>query len=818
MSNSAIFFSNKLDVLADRLYENLFSNGGPFEKRMVVVGHPLMKRYLQCYFARTKGICAGIKILSLHQLLNENVPSQFELALELQCYVEEPLNHELSRVFLKHGPQDAWQQELWNKIFKEHWTDPRKKLKTPSEEKIHLFGFEHLEEEYLKYFQGSYIYQLSVCSMFWGDVYSDKERRFLKLKEDAENPLLANLGRLGRKSLNLMQDLDFVFDEEYVPGERITLLGNIQQDLLELAFIPCSADSSVELHIATSQLHEIEILYENICKRQEADVLVLAPDISEYAPFIHMVFKDVSYAIFDEKIDAVKGLQQLLSLPKNDFEVTEVLKLFPNRYPKMAHIRRGTGNEIGSWEYGFKRLLTSLAIEEDEFKIESNELEELGVYIAKIRSLFIDLDLSPRSLNGWIEHLKYLLQKYFPLDEEGKAFSEKLSKLGVSLKHIGDKEFPFTSIEKIFGQAQISYQGGNVNAISFCNIDKAGTLPAKAIYLLGMKEGLFPRMETPSSLCKVPSIVADKDRYLFLQLITQASDSFIMSYAREENENPSFVVQELFTYPISKIEHVSLSQPLVRKTPFIPEFCMRVILPEGIKQKVIEIKKLSSFAKDPVKFYFNHVLKIYLDGEDEFEEGEFVVSNLTRYHLKNAARKNPAFFEKAYEEGKLPLGLFKEAAEFRFREEDLVLNETKTIEYHLDCDAPYEMRPDYLILPALTVEETKIVGVLEDVGLDADTLEEKLKVYPLLLIRDNSIEKLAKYIAYYEKGLVTPSPLMPKWGAALLQKGVAELERKIQPSDFGYVNPYLARLDVSAEAIYSNWSSYLRSVCADLIS
>ncbi len=813
-----VFFSNKLDVLADRLYQNLFSEGGPFERRIVVVGHPLMKRYLQCYFARGKGICAGIKIVSLSQLLNENVPSHFELALELQCYVEEPVSHELSRVFLKYGPQDEWQRGIWDKVFNEHWTDPRKKLKTFCQEKVHLFGFEYLEEEYLKYFQGSFIYQLSVCSLFWGDVYSDKERRFLKLKEDADNPLLANLGRLGRKSLNFMQDLDFDFDEEYLARERVTLLSNIQQDLLELVFTPSSPDPSVELHIATSELHEVEILYENICKRQERDVLVLAPDISEYAPFIHLIFKNVDYAIFDEKVDAVKGLQQLLSLPKNDFEVAEVLKLFPSRYPKMANIRRGKGDEIGSWEYGFKRLLSSLAIEEEEFKIESSETEELGAYIAKIRSLFIDLDLSPRSLNGWMEHLKYLLQKYFPLDEEGKIFSEKLSRVSVSLKHIGDKEFPFTSIEKIFGIAQIPYQGGNVNAISFCNFDKAGTLPAKAIYLLGMKEGLFPRMEIPSSLCKTPSLIADKDRYLFLQLISQASDSFIMSYAREENENPSFAVQELFAYPIGKIEHVSASKPLVRKSPFIPEFCNHIALPEGVKQKVIEIKKLSSFAKDPIKFYFNNVLKIYLDGEDEFEEGEFVVSSLTRYHLKKAARISPAFFEKAYAQGKLPLGVFKEAAEYRFREEDLEFNEVKTIEYHLDCDAPYEMRPDYLILPALQVGETKIVGVLDDVGLEGETLEEQLKIYPLLLIRNHLIDRLAKYIAYYEKALITPSPLMPKWGAALLQKGVKELEKKIQPVDFGYVNPYLARLDISAEVIYSNWSSYLRSVCADLIS
>ena len=116
------------------------------------------------------------------------------------------------------------------------------------------------------------------------------------------NPLLANWGKVGRNFAKLLEDSNALSDEEYVEGSERTFLASIQRDFLHLRNPRQadyeSSDNSIQVHSAVSLLREVEILYDQICSMMAEedhplmpkDVLVLAPDLDLYAPFIQAVF------------------------------------------------------------------------------------------------------------------------------------------------------------------------------------------------------------------------------------------------------------------------------------------------------------------------------------------------------------------------------------------------------------------------------------------------------------------------------------------------------------------------------------------------
>ncbi len=1030
-----VFMSNQLDVLADKLFEQLFQEGSsPFERRLVVIEYPLLKRYLTFRFAR-KAVAAGIKIVSLTQALEEinphftakkkQVPSALELSIDLQCKIREVLGSddplfaplieyigsdekkilslasELGSLFLRYGmyagpqltewkTQNGWKQALYARVFAA-WAEVEEKLDPLLlvEGQIHFFAFGYLPPIYLDFFKDkqSFFYHLSPCSLFWGDLFSDKEKSLLhkrlKSEKDKErldfyfrdtNSLLANLGKLGRLSLNLMEDLNLELEEDYILNKRQTLLEHIQSDLLDLRnphegpkiFVQ-EEDKSIQFHTASSKLREVEILLVNILASQEQfqETLVLAPDISEYAPFIHMVFGEakIHYSIFDENAFSqspfIKGYRHLLSLARGRFEVDAVLKLFSNvaflakfnlgindlqtfqAWIKEAKIRWGKDaaqkqqileekevSSIGTWEFGLNRLLVALAKGEEDLSIDLSEAEKLGELITLTRALFEHLNPlqngEMRSLDSWVGYLTELAQRYFVIDEMGEVFLSKLQALASSLIHLEKNLFSYHAMERIlenlFSNAKTPYQASNACALKFCSLNIAGPLKAKATYLLGMQEGAFPRIETPSSLSEIPFVEtsADRDRYLFLQLLISASHTFTMSFVKGENENPSCVVQELLSYinqgyvcvgeePLSRkltVEHPVLSydknyfktpsfhlqkEYLAAKSRYakrektasvlFPEFYASLEKTEKAKKNdiVIELKKLSKFAKHPIQFYFNHVLKIYLESEEHFEKGEFILSHIDRAVLRKDSLKKgfSHLFEKAHHKGMLPLGIFKEVArcnaadhkeEYHAHLEALNVDPKTliTIELKASCAEPDFKNSHHLILPPLSVplEEGRkacIVGKLENVGPcgllvnETHYLKDLLKVYPSFLVYLNlpleklgfpprlllskkgkvkeklegdPLDLLAAYIGYYERCLDSPSPLMPEWASGLLEEGVEELEKAIEISKNGFgatfEDLYLKQLFLkdplfSSAHLHQTWSSYLREVFAPLL-
>ena len=169
------------------------------------------------------------------------------------------------------------------------------------------------------------------------------------------------MGHLGRDFLSMVQELDCE-DREFFqdPGSN-TLLSCIQQDILYLRGNPepslhSSAikkhikqnDTSITFQSCHSPMREVEILHDQLWgffdhftgddTLQPQDILVMTPDINEYAPLIRAVFdtgkstaRKLPFSISDQSIKAssryIDSFLDILALLKSRFSSIDVFAI-----------------------------------------------------------------------------------------------------------------------------------------------------------------------------------------------------------------------------------------------------------------------------------------------------------------------------------------------------------------------------------------------------------------------------------------------------------------------------------------------------------
>lgn len=448
--------------------------------------------------------------------------------------------------------QLGWQQCLWRKLFAVDgvWSTPYRHLSSllPStffhdqQIQVHLFAMSFLSHLHHEFFRDlsqisvSY-YLLSPCQTFWSDLLSDRECLRLQSYWEGKgaplpqqlaledflrdrNPLLANLGRLGRETMTLLEDLSANIREDYLlPGNvegvsqydlllgdytsseshgPLTLLQALQTDLL-LMRNPSDAekidldasDDTIQIHEAPSLLREVQVLYERLLHLIDIhtedvdpitpqDIVVMAPNIRDYEPYINMVFggddSQLSVQIADLDIQArssiIHGFCLLLNLGEERWDVAALLEIFDcqpfqrkhhlkgedlfqlqlwiqqlairwggdlqhrNEILERHHCRQGMASDgyVGTWEEGISRLLTTLSMVENSpssFEDKALFLEKsvsitpsqgdlAGKWIRILRSLRDDFeplsDGTMMSLKDWSSYLLCLLETYFSID------------------------------------------------------------------------------------------------------------------------------------------------------------------------------------------------------------------------------------------------------------------------------------------------------------------------------------------------------------------------------------------------------------------
>ena len=385
---------------------------------------------------------------------------------------------------------------------------------------------------------------------------------------------------------------------------------------------------------------------------QPREIAVLAPDIDPYLPYLDAVFGGdraggtaIPYARADASPLAGEALAEvflrLLGLPLSRFGREEMLDLLsspalaeaagldPADFERLhgwlqasgarwgldaAHRgRRGAPEDAAyTWQFALDRLLLGHASgAEDDIagvapwpELEGGALDALDRLLRLLRELARgEREFArPASPAQWRERLLRMLAALLPekpADVAAERALDRLRKLVVDFAKQADRagfidkvpaEVVRAHFASVLGEADTRaplLTGG----VSFARMVPMRLLPFRAICLLGMNDGDFPRRDPAAGLNRLTADIAsgkrrhgdrstrDDDRYLFLQLFSAAQDVFYLSWlganARDGGvREPSAVVSELLAHagayhaqPDKAAKQLVLRHPL---QPFSP--------------------------------------------------------------------------------------------------------------------------------------------------------------------------------------------------------------------------------------------------------
>ena len=584
---------------------------------------------------------------------------RFQLAEKISDLFDQYLvyRHEMVLGWEK-GQEDHWQAQLWRRLTEagsKHRAEVVERFLLAAEngslrteslpKRVCIFGINSLAPVYLRVLgQISHhvdirIFHFSPCRQAWDDIMPERlialRRQSWRRRGLADvsgyyspgNPLLASLGGLGREFFGMLMDLHPDSEEQdlYETPAEDNLLGQLQADILDLRDRskgqpqPLSpADRSIRFHCCHSPLREIQVLHDRLLELfaadsalKPADILVMAPDISRYAPAVAGVFgsaKDklrIPWSVADQSrreeqpvMDAFLGVLGLLSSRCTAPEVMAVLEnpvllarfnLSENEVPLLRQMVAAAGIRWGleqrmrqdadalhTWEAGIDRLLLGcltgpLDAPWQGIMPVSGGADWLGSLAEFIRSLRRLRRQTARPLlpQAWAGLLLRLLTTV--LDSGNSEHEAGLLLLRRTITDFADncakaefaRPLSLNVIRRFFQQQLAAPAGGQAflaGRVTFCNMVPMRSVPFKVIWLLGMNDADFPRSQHPPAFDLMAErrqpgdrSRRDDDRYLFLEALLSARRHFIISWmGRDQRDNaprpPSTVVAELRDY------------------------------------------------------------------------------------------------------------------------------------------------------------------------------------------------------------------------------------------------------------------------------
>jgi exodeoxyribonuclease V gamma subunit len=402
------------------------------------------------------------------------------------------------------------------------------------------------------------------------------------------------------------------------------------------------------------------------------------------------------------------------------------------------------------------------------------------------------------SLKEWRLYFQKIIDKYFLIDENFTekstydvcfGFFEDLKKIFFRFeKNTYLFEVIFSYFKKYVSRNKTNFNPNDEQAIHFSSF-AISALPAKVVFIIGLDSKAI-RLNPKNSLDFIENDFfskSDLNRSLFLETMLSAQRYLILSFAtlRDYKADASIAVQELLFYLDSsyKIMGKKPSEYIIKRHPsfsfhesyfsednksfskidflvanayYSPRKKIRKeIEANNIKNlpDIIDIRSLRDLCKNPIKFYLNKGLKIYI--EEKKSNNEFNFSFLNKYIFKKESFKNEIenilfSFEKRAD---IPYGIFyeiekqkiiKETNDFHKNLKDLGIDNFITVEFCLDVKKPIEIFKNYIQLPAIEVQvkdrKIKLIGKLKNItskGLLVDTKDDLsgiLKIFSDLLI------------------------------------------------------------------------------------
>ena len=278
-----------------------------------------------------------------------------------------------------------WQAQLWLALIEDHSQQHRVRVRhdflqkirqgklSPNQfpKRISIFGISALPPFHFEIFEALsnlievHFFFVNPSREYWGDLISTKEANKKKVFHrgsgfdpsneyfETGNPLLSSMGSQSKTFLNRLLDIHSYEKSQYSdPGES-NLLSIIQSDILNLRNPDIkdgrrhilSTDMSLKIHSCHSPMREIEVLQDNLLDLfetmpdlQPQEVLVMAPDIELYAPFISAVFggetqkkKQIPFSISDQSAKStspvIQTFDDILQLSDDRLDVYRILDL-----------------------------------------------------------------------------------------------------------------------------------------------------------------------------------------------------------------------------------------------------------------------------------------------------------------------------------------------------------------------------------------------------------------------------------------------------------------------------------------------------------
>ena len=561
---------------------------------------------------------------------------------------------------LYHTDTERWQQALWLRIIEktggQHrgalWQEVITKLQNAPEglfsaalpERISVFGLHTLSPLFLQYLQGLarhcqlHFYLLNPAETFWADLPGKRQR----LIDDTANghPLLSVLGQQGREFQEMLLDYEIAFELELDSFEAVDVESNLQQlqnDILSNRLEstptgliePLHKDHSLSIHACHSRLREVEVLRDLLLHALETDhnlelrdIVVMAPDIQDYEPFISAIFADIQHAIADRSLrlsnHALDAFIRFLELSQSRFGWQSVLDLLEQTvvYPGFGlsetdldllkfwvqdtHVRWGKSAqhraELGlpalsenTWEAMLERLLMGYAVSNDaDFidsvlpyrDIEGSSALALGGLCEFLSTLFKASNdfKQAKPLKAWSKQFYYYADQLLKASDpvERQQLNEVLEGLSGDIADVHEDDVEFAVmiswLEGMVSERK-SANGFLRGQLTFCSMLPMRSIPFKVIALLGINDGEFPKVDRQPTFDLLSqhfrkgdrSRRAD-DRYQFLEILLSARQQLIISYIGQSISNneaipPSMVISELLEV---LAEHYQLTDLVIK--------------------------------------------------------------------------------------------------------------------------------------------------------------------------------------------------------------------------------------------------------------
>ncbi len=529
----------------------------------------------------------------------------------------------------ERGASDHWQALLWRAVSEalpaEHWGSVKHRFASvadrapalPVPDRISVFGVSDMPPLYTELLQivarhsDIHFFYLNPCREYWADIVDERQqsRRRARARQsgqkdttgllDVGNPLLASWGHAGQSFLDQLLDIDVqsidtfidpgtTADGNDVPVDQQTLLHRLQSDVLELQDSrtdtrqlgsTSESDLSLQVHSVHSRWREVQVLHDQLLRMfqqhpalQPRDIIVMAPDIDRYAPFIDATFSTASneqyipWSISDRRLrteqHVLEALAGLLDLPNSRFESTELLALLDIpaicrrfsidsnglrlirqwvsesgvRWSLDASMRTEFGlpaDNANSWRFGLQRVFLGFAMEDMEGELYQGiapypDIEGSQSTALEVLQQLIDLCAGWRhrlraehTVQRWMEELDQLIAAFFVPDEsEAQALQvvrEKLHELiahanAVNLQRPLSREVVAELLHSILEDSS-SIRQFLTGRVTFSNMVPMRSIPFKVVCVIGLNTEDFPRNDRPMSFDLIASEPRRGDRY-----------------------------------------------------------------------------------------------------------------------------------------------------------------------------------------------------------------------------------------------------------------------------------------------------------------